>query len=80
LGGHCVNPLEIDRNFRGNLILLDQNFQWIDELQIADTSLTEHQLLLHAIHDRPVLQVHRALLPPWFTTFMPKLTNCFFPE
>lgn len=37
LGGHYVNPIEIDRNYRGNLILLDQNFQWIDELLIVDT-------------------------------------------
>jgi len=77
-GGHYVNPIEIDRNFRGNLILLDQNFQWIDELLIVDTSETQHHILLHTFDGRVDIQVDRGQLPSWFTTFMPTLTNHFF--
>lgn len=78
LGGHYVNPIEIDRNFHGNLILLDQNFRWIDELLIVDTSTTQHQLLLHSLKGEVKYQVTRDQLPIWFITFMPTLSSHFF--
>jgi predicted ABC-type ATPase len=80
LGGHYVNPIEIDKNFRGNLIFLDQNYQWIDGLLIVDTSATQHVLLLHVLNDQVIFQVARSALPSWFTSFMPAITNHFFPH
>jgi predicted ABC-type ATPase len=79
-GGHYVNQIEIDRNFHGNLLLLDQNFQWIDELLIVDTSTTQHQILLHTFNGTVNYQVARDQLPAWFVTFMPMLTRNFFSE
>lgn len=79
LGGHYVNPIEIDRNYRGNLILLDQNFQWIDELLIVDTS-EEHRELLHVAEGEVIYQVIRDQLPSWFTEYMPIMTSHFFPS
>lgn len=78
LGGHYVNPIEIDRNFRGNLILLDQNFQWIDELLVVDTSATQHVVLLYVLNGQVIFRIIRDQLPAWFTTFMPTMTNHFF--
>jgi predicted ABC-type ATPase len=78
LGGHYVNPIEVDRNFRGNLLLLDQNFQWIDELLIVDTSTTQHQILLHSLNGEVTYAVTRDQLPTWFITFMQTLTEHFF--
>jgi predicted ABC-type ATPase len=78
-GGHYVNPIEIDRNFRGNLIFLDHNFAWIDELLVVDTS-TEHKKLLHVLNGNALVQVPRNELPSWFTEFMPTITGQFFPE
>ena len=78
VGGHYVNPIEIDRNFRGNLILLDQNFHWIDELLIVDTSSTQHQVVLHVLKDNVLFQVSFSQIPVWFKTFMPAMTSHFF--
>jgi predicted ABC-type ATPase len=80
MGGHYVNPIEIDRNFHGNLIFLDQNFQWIDELLVVDTSSTQHHTLLHTLNGKVDDRVNRHQLPTWFISFMPKLANKFFPE
>jgi len=79
LGGHYVNPIEVDSNFRGNLFFLDQNFEWIDELLIVDTSAVQHKLLLNVVNDRVVFQVSRDELPQWFTTFITKITSRYFP-
>lgn len=78
LGGHYVNPIEIDRNFRGNLIFLDQNYLWMDELLVVDTSATQHVVLLHILNGQVIFQIAIEELPTWFTTFMPAITNHFF--
>jgi len=39
LGGHFVDRLTLEANFTGNLEKLNQNFSFIDNLTIVDTSI-----------------------------------------
>jgi predicted ABC-type ATPase len=79
LGGHYVNPIEIDFNFRGNLTMLDKYFPILDELQIIDTSETHHQSILHFVNGQQQSAIARSELPSWFVNFMPKLTAWAYP-
>jgi predicted ABC-type ATPase len=77
-GGHYVNPTEIDMNFRGNLLKLDEHFELIDDLQIVDTSETQHKILLRCIKNEIISAVPFQELPPWFTDYLPSLTRKMF--
>jgi len=74
-GGHYVNPIEIDMNFRGNLQKLDQYFLIIDDLQIIDTSEAQHKVVLRFIDNEIIACVPFGELPEWFTNFLPVLTK-----
>jgi predicted ABC-type ATPase len=77
-GGHYVHPIEIDMNFRGNLMKLDEYFQITDELQIVDTSETQHRILLRLLNNGVVDSVPLHDLPGWFTIYMSVLTQRYF--
>lgn len=77
-GGHYVHPTEIDMNFRGNLLKLDEHFDIIDDLQIVDTSETQHKILLRLSRDEIASSVPIQELPPWFTSYLPVLTRSVF--
>jgi predicted ABC-type ATPase len=47
-GGHYVTPYEIEKNYYGNLIQLNNHFEILDELILADNSqLDSPSLILH---------------------------------
>jgi predicted ABC-type ATPase len=74
-GGHYVNPVEIDLNFRGNLIKLDQYFTLFNDIQIIDTSETTPVVLLRIENYEIVESVPVKNLPEWFSGYMPVLTS-----
>jgi predicted ABC-type ATPase len=77
-GGHYVQPAEIDRNFEGNLIMLDKYFDLLDNVRIVDTSLLEHRILV-VISPEGINQcVLPGQLPDWFTRYLPRITKKVF--
>ena len=79
-GGHYVHPAEIDMNFRGNLIKLNQHFPLINDLQIIDTSETQHKILLRFVNNEVIACAPIAELPQWFTEYLPVLTQRIYPQ
>jgi predicted ABC-type ATPase len=71
--GHFVDRLTIESNFRGNLEMLNVNFQFIDHLTIIDTSEIEHVILATINSGIVASAVPAAMLPDWFTTYMPAI-------
>ena len=53
-GGHNVNRAEIELNYFGNLMQLDEHFEMLDELKIIDTSETIPKLLLSILNNQVV--------------------------
>jgi predicted ABC-type ATPase len=70
VGGHYVNPIEIDLNFHGNLEKLNQQYHLINNLQIIDTSETGHKLLFQMVNNQIVSSVPYKELPAWFTSHL----------
>jgi len=73
-GGHFVDRLTIEDNFRGNLEMLNLNFRFIDHLTIVDTSEIQHITLATLSAGNIVSAVPVAALPEWFTHYMPDIT------
>lgn len=74
IGGHNVPPYEIERNFFGNLKQLNLNFQFIDELQIIDTSDRDPKVLAIFINGKVIDALPTKQLPDWFEK---ELSNLF---
>ena len=71
-GGHYVTPTEIERNYYGNLIQLNQKYLLIDELIIADnTSIKAPNLLFHRVNNRHLFKLDN--LPDWYQKYLPNL-------
>jgi predicted ABC-type ATPase len=77
-GGHYVQSAEIDRNFEGNLIMLDKHFELSDSLKIIDTSLVEHRILITISRERTSQCVSMSELPHWFTKYLPRIKQRVF--
>jgi predicted ABC-type ATPase len=77
-GGHYVQPAEIDRNFEGNLIMLDKHFNLLDNITIVDTSLVDHRILVLISPEEIKQCVSPGQLPEWFTRYMPRITRRVF--
>jgi predicted ABC-type ATPase len=77
-GGHYVQPAEIDRNFEGNLLLLDKHFELLDHIRIVDTSLVEHRILVVISPEGITQCVSPAQLPDWFTKYLPLIARRVF--
>jgi predicted ABC-type ATPase len=73
VGGHYVNPIEIDLNFYGNLQKLNRQYHLIDNLEIVDTSETRHKVLFQMVNNRVVSSVSSEQLPEWFTSHLSAL-------
>lgn len=73
-GGHFVDRLTLEDNFRGNLEMLNLNFRFIDHLTIIDTSKIQHVTLATLNSGRVTSAVPVAVLPQWFTFYMPAIT------
>lgn len=74
-GGHYVPPLTIRDNFYGNLEKLNLHHAIIDDLQIIDTSETNHILLVHLRDNKIQYALGMANLPYWFVHYLPALYN-----
>jgi len=74
-GGHFVDRLTLEDNFRGNLEMLNLNFRFIDHLTIVDTSEIQHVTLATLNSGTIVSAVPAAALPHWFTFYMPEITR-----
>jgi predicted ABC-type ATPase len=73
-GGHNVPPYEIERNFYGNLKQLNNNFTFIDELQIVDTSEGAKPIVLAMFESGEVVSaLPVSKLPEWFESGLPAL-------
>ena len=66
IGGHNVPPYEIERNFFGNLKQLNIHYQFIDELQIIDTSDRDSRVLAIFINGKVIDALPIKQLPDWF--------------
>jgi len=73
-GGHFVDRLTIEDNFKGNLEMLHLNFRFIDHLTIVDTSKIHHVILATLNCGKLITAVPSANLPSWFTYYMPDIT------
>jgi predicted ABC-type ATPase len=74
-GGHFVDRLTIENNFKGNLEMLNINFQFIDHLTIIDTSEIQHITLATINSGTVASAVPVAILPQWFIDYMPTITG-----
>lgn len=74
-GGHYVDPLTVSSNFYGNLEKLNQYYAIFNNLQIIDTSETEHKVLCVFINGEVESAIPLVILPSWFQTNLPKLRN-----
>lgn len=71
-GGHYVTPQEVEKNFIGNLIFLNQYHYLLDELIVADNSyINQPSLLLHH-SDKEILYI-ASQRPQWFEVYLPNL-------
>ncbi len=73
-GGHFVDRLTIEDNFKGNLEMLNLNFRFIDHLTIVDTTEIHHIILATLNCGKLIAAVPSAGLPRWFTYYMPDIT------
>jgi len=73
-GGHFVDRLTIEDNFKGNLEKLNDNFGLIDHLTIVDTSEIHHTILATLNCGKIIVSVRLDELPQWFTHYMPAIT------
>lgn len=74
-GGHFVDRLTIEDNFRGNLEMLNLNFRIIDHLTIVDTSEIKHVTLATLNSGKIVSALPSLSLPGWFTRYMPDIAE-----
>ena len=72
-GGHFVDRLTLEDNFRGNLEMLNLNFRFIDHLTIVDTSKIQHVILATINLGVVISAVPAAALPQWFTFYLPAI-------
>lgn len=71
-GGHYVTPNEIEKNYYGNLVQLNNHFGMVDELILADNSqLSSPSLLLHILEQKRFF-VNKNL-PVWMKEYLWKL-------
>jgi len=74
-GGHFVNAETVESNFYGNLEKLNQHYPMFDNLQIMDTSERKHIVLCVFVNGEVESTVPPSLLPLWFQTNLPALTE-----
>ncbi|MBL7738826.1 MAG: zeta toxin family protein [Chitinophagaceae bacterium] len=73
-GGHNVPLYEIQSNFYGNLVMLNNNYRLFDEMLVVDTSKSfQHQVLLHLRNSNVLFYTPEKHLPVWFSKFLPRL-------
>ena len=72
-GGHYVPPLTVRDNFYGNMEKLNLHYAIIDNLQIIDTSETDHVLLAHFRDNKIKYAAGLSDLPYWFVRYLPAL-------
>lgn len=73
-GGHFVPLYEIQSNFYGNLVMLNNNYKFFNEILVVDTSLSlQHKILLHLRDSEIHSYTPSPDLPDWFSRFLPKL-------
>jgi predicted ABC-type ATPase len=71
-GGHYVTPQEIEKNYYGNLVQLNNNFEMVDELILADNSQrSSPSLILHILEQKKVFVNEN--LPVWMKEYLWKL-------
>ena len=73
--GHFVDRVTIESNFKGNLEMLNVNFQFIDNLTIIDTSEIQHVTLATINSGIVSSAVPAAMLPNWFIDYMPTIAS-----
>lgn len=74
-GGHYVDPPTVAANFYGNMEMLDKYYGIFDSVQLFDTTTNEHRYLATLENGLATGAVNAALLPEWFTSAMPAITN-----
>ena len=74
-GGHYVDPRTVADNFYGNLEKLNQHYAMFQTVQIIDSSEAEHTVLAVLEHGKPAIAVPSEILPTWFQTYLPSITQ-----
>ena len=74
-GGHFVDRLTIEDNFKGNLEMLNLNFRFIDHLTIIDTSEIHHITLATLNSGVVTSAVPAAMLPDWFRVYLVEIAK-----
>ena len=73
-GGHYVTPLEIEKNYYGNLIQLNQHLDLLDELIVIDNSIAIEPKQITYISDKKCTQSSE-ILPEWLIKYLPNLNK-----
>lgn len=72
-GGHYVDPKTVASNFFGNMEKLNTHFSIFNNLQIVDTSETEHKVLCVMMDGEVKSAIPSILLPNWFKSNLPAI-------
>lgn len=78
-GGHYVTPLEIEKNYFGNLRQLNLHLELLDELIVIDNSKPVQPDLIAHIADGKCIY-NNAVLPQWLLVNIDKLQKLIFSE
>jgi len=73
LGGHYVQPAEVEANFYGNLEKPNKYYILFDIVTIIDTSQPKHTILAFLINGFIEYSVRVEDLPEWFTNGLPTI-------
>ena len=75
-GGHNVPVYEIERNYYGNLQMLNAHHKIIDDLKVIDTTESTQPVLVTHIKSGKILSALKPLdLPAWFQIGLPALSK-----
>lgn len=77
-GGHDVPRWDIENNFYGNLEMLNEHFNILDDLNIVDTSDFQPKVLITIKNSR--ITYFNENLPDWFIKYLPQITRITFNE
>ncbi len=75
VGGHFVSRNVVEDNFFGNLEKLNKYFGILDNLDIIDTSETEHILLATFSKGEVIFCLPLSKMPQWFSLQLPLLVE-----
>jgi predicted ABC-type ATPase len=72
--GFYVPPSEVEKNYFGNLKMLNQNFSILDGLDVFDTTY-EAKKLLNIDNNILTTSIDKSAMPGWVKTYLPNIVS-----